>query len=464
MEFYRADWPAGEVPEETTGFVGRRAELIRAGCALREARMVTLTGAGGVGKTRLALRTAAGLRADFPDGVWLVELSPVPRTGRHGAEELALIVMEALRLADQTTRPAIEVVAEWLADKRLLLLLDCCEHLTAPCADLAGSLLTAAPGLRVLATSRQPLGARDERVLTVPPLPVPGPGRPRSGTEQGEDAVALFLQRAAGTAPGLAADTAAQGTVTEICARLEGIPLAIELAAARLLDLPLDQLRAHLQARFDVLAADPGAHGHGEPRHQALRTTIGWSHELCAPRERLLWARLSVFAGGFDQPAAQAVCAGGPLAAADVPRLLDGLVAKSLLQRRAYVATGAVRYAMLDTVREFGADWLAELGEAGVTARRHRDHFLHLARRADAEWVGPHQVAWCRRAIVDHANFRTALDFCLTENEGQAALELGGALWFSWFACGYARAGRHHLDQALARWTEPGPGRVPGDV
>ncbi|MER6693488.1 ATP-binding protein [Streptomyces minutiscleroticus] len=458
MEFYRGDWPAGEVPEETTGFVGRRAELIRAGCALQETRLVTLTGVGGVGKTRLALRAAAGLRATFPDGVWLVELSPVPRTGRHDTELLALIVMEALRLADQTTRPATEVVAEWLADKRLLLLLDCCEHLTAPCADLVGDLLSAAPGLRILATSRQPLSARDERVMTVPPLPVPRPGRPQGGPGQEEDAVALFLQRAADAAPGLATDAAARAVVAEICVRLEGLPLAIELAAARLPELTLDQLRADLHSRFEVLAADPEAYGDGEPRHQALRTTIGWSHELCAPLERLLWARLSVFAGGCDREAAQAVCAGGPLSAEEVPRLLDGLVAKSLLQRRAHV-TGTVRYAMLDTVREFGADWLAGLGEAGAIARRHRDHFLALARRADAEWVGPHQVAWCWRAVVDHANFRAALDHCLTEGEEQAALELGGALWFSWFACGYARAGRHYLDRALARWTDPGPAR-----
>ncbi|GGY10117.1 hypothetical protein GCM10010358_73330 [Streptomyces minutiscleroticus] len=458
MEFYRTGWPAGEAPQETTSFVGRRTELLGTAWALAEARLVTLTGVGGVGKTRLALRAAREARTAFPDGVWLVELSSLPRTERCDSELLALMVMEALRLADQTTRPATEVVCEWLADKHLLLVLDCCEHLIPACAHLAGNLLTAAPGLRILATSRQPLGTRGERVLAVPPLPVPGRDRPPADAEDGQDAVALFLQRAADTAPDRAADTAAHAVVREICARLEGVPLAVELAAARLPELTLTQLRAHLKARFEVLAADPDAYGDGEPRHQALRTTIGWSHELCAPLERLLWARLSVFAGGFDQEAARAVCAGGPLAAADVPRLLDTLVGKSLLQRRLYV-TGLVRYTMLDTVREFGAQWLAGLGEERATARRHRDHYLDLARRADAAWGGPGQVAWHVRTVVEHANFRTALDFCLTGGEGQAALELGGALWFFWFACRYAREGRHYLDQILARWPEPEPAR-----
>ncbi|WP_190195183.1 ATP-binding protein [Streptomyces minutiscleroticus] len=458
MGFYRTGWAAGEMPEETSSFVGRRAELLKTGGALEEARLVTLTGVGGVGKTRLALRAAAESRAAFPDGVWLVELSPLP-PGQRDSELIALTVMEALRLADRTTRPATEVVCEWLAGRHLLLVLDCCEHLIPACAHLAGKLLTAAPGLRILATSRQFLGIRSEHVVTVPPLPAPGPDRPPAGAGQGEDAVALFTDRAAHAAPGLAGDLAARAVVADICARLEGIPLAVELAAARLPELTLTQLRAHLKARFEVLAADPDAYGDGEPRHQALRTTIGWSHELCAPLERLLWARLSVFAGGFDQEAAQAVCAGGPLAAADVPRLLDSLVGKSLLQRRAYV-TGLVRYTMLDTVREFGAQWLAGLGEERATARRHRDHYLGLARRADAAWIGPGQVAWYARAVAEHANFRTALDFCLTEDEGQAALELGGALWFFWFACGYAREGRRYLDQALARWTDPGPTRT----
>ncbi|GGZ42794.1 ATP-binding protein [Streptomyces poonensis] len=455
MEFFRADWPAGEVPVETTSFVGRRAELIEIGCTLEEARLVTLTGVGGVGKTRLALRAAAGLRAAFPDGVHLVELSPVPRAEHHDTNLLALTVMEALRLEDQTTRPALEVVSEWLADKHLLLLLDCCEHLTVPCAHLAGELLTAAPGLRILATSRQPLGSPAERVLAVPPLPLPGPDH-AGGIGDRDGAVALFLHRTVDLMPGLAADDAGRKTVTDVCARLEGIPLAIELAAARLPELTPHQLLERLQARFEVLTADED--GGGEPRHQALRTTIGWSHELCAPLERLLWARLSVFAGGFDRDAAQDVCAGGPLAAADVPRLLDGLAARSLLRRQT-AGAGVARYTMLDTVREFGAQWLAGLGEDQATARRHCAHFLAFARQADAAWVGPDQSAWYQRTATDHANFRAALDRCLTRGDGHTALELGASLWFFWLACGFLREGRHYLDRALARFPEPSPVR-----
>ncbi|MEV0225302.1 regulator [Streptomyces sp. NPDC050704] len=302
----------------------------------------------------------------------------------------------------------------------------------------------------------------------------PGPD-PRPGPECApgpvavhgcSDALALFVDRAAAAAPGLdlglELDDVARAAAEALCRRLDGIPLAIELAAAQLSDCSLDALSERLHSRFEVLTARHHAVSGALARHSTLRTTIGWSHELCTPLERLLWARLSVFAGGFDLNAAESVCSGGPLPARTVPETLDGLVAKSLVRPRADGPGPVLRYGMLDTVREYGTHWLRELGEdeADAARRRHRDFYRELARRADAEWFGPHQVSWYERTVADHANLRCALDFCLTDADGRSALEMGGALWFFWCGCGFAREGRHYLEQALDRFPAPGPHRA----
>ncbi|MEU7583665.1 hypothetical protein AB0B50_39510 [Streptomyces sp. NPDC041068] len=436
---------AGNLPTETTSFVGRGAELRAVAAAVADARLVTLTGVGGVGKTRLAQRAGAELRGGFPDGVWLVGLSQLSEPAL-----MALVLYEALRLADQTNRPAIEVVADWLADKELLLILDCCEHLAADCADFVRTLLAAAPGVRVLATSRRPLGLAGEDVVPVPPLPVDCQGT------RLPDAVQLFMDRADEAAPSAVLAEEDGEAVAEICARLDGIPLAIELATARLQEMDLGLLQQRLHARFETLTAPHTWHDKGEPRHQALRTTIGWSHQLCTPEERLAWARLSVFAGGFEQEAAELVCAGGPLGSDRIGGLLSTLVDKSLL--RSTTTPRGPRYSMLDTVREYGEEWLRELGEEQRLSERHRDYYRWLARLGYQEWSGPRQLDWYRRTTAEHGNLRTALDACLTDPDPRLALEMAGNLWFFWCCCGFQREGRHYLDQALARKPDTGPG------
>ncbi|MFP3991843.1 hypothetical protein U9R90_31090 [Streptomyces sp. E11-3] len=414
-------------------------------------RLVTLLGPGGVGKTRLAVEAARRMRSAYPDGVWLVELSALHGVGMAGPGVLGLMAMEALRVADQTTRAAMEALAAWIADKRLLLVLDSCEHLLEDCAAFVDMLMHA-PHVHILATSRRRLGLPGEQCVEVEPLPVDEPG-----TETRDDAVTLFADRAATVCSGFVLDEATRPVAASVCRYLDGIPLAVELAAARLSTLSLTELDDHLGTRTDhrlaLLASDNGTRD--ASRHRALRTTIGWSHELCAPLERLLWARLAVFTGGFDIEAAQEVCAGGPLAAGQVPVLLDELAAQSIVQRDQH--TGMTRFRMLDTVREYGADWLRELGEEDAVRLRHREYYRRLARDGCAEWNTGRQVQWCERVLTEHANLRAAVDWSLDRPDRRAALEIAGTAGFLWRHCGHVREAHYCLDRALAADPSPGP-------
>ncbi|MEU7039595.1 regulator [Streptomyces varsoviensis] len=453
----RAERTPGNLTAPRTATVDRRTEVAEIERLLQEpsregaARLVTLTGVGGVGKTRVALSAAAALRPRFRDGVWLVELSPL----RRGAL-LAHVIAETLPLADQSTRPMIDVLTEYLAERELLLVLDTCEHLADDCALVTEILLRAAPGLRVLATSRRVLDVVGERVITIEPLPVPDADDARADTA---DAVALLTLRAREAVPGFTVTDADRAELVRLCRRLDGLPLAIELAAARLRDLPIRELTARLDDRFAVLGDTDDIAGDAEPPwHQALRTAIGWSHQLCTPAERLLWARLSVFAGGFDAETAVRVCADDHLPARRIPAVLATLGEKSILIWQP--TGGGERYRMLDTIREYGAHWLRGLGEDDTLRRRHRDHYLALARRGDAEWIGPEQFAWYDRMTAEHDNLRAALEYSLAESEGHSALEMAAALWFFWYGCGFFKEGRLYLDQALAADTAPSPARV----
>ncbi|MET9604377.1 NB-ARC domain-containing protein [Streptomyces sp. NPDC006512] len=423
---------AGDDDGGPASFVGRNGELGALRTALAARRLITLTGPGGVGKTRLARRAlegAATSRGPFPDGVHWADLSPLP-----GDRLLPDTVADALDLADHTSRTLAEAVRAWIGARRLLLVLDCCEHLTAAVRDLVRDLLAAAPHLVVLVTSREPLGLADEHVLEIGPLP---------HSDGAGEALALFTARADAARPGppqpwtpgrLAAAHA-------ICVRLQGIPLALELAAAQLTDHTVEELAARLARRIGVL---PAAGATRPPRHRALRTAIGWSHEWCTPRERLLWLRLSVFGGVFDEDAARAVCAAAPLRPEDVPPLLAALTAKSVV-RRTPDGTG---YRMLDTIREYGAMWRDAVGETDALRARHAAHFLGLVRTAEREWLGPGQRDAYRGIATGHQDLCAALDHYLATAPA-TAVELAGRVGFFWACCGHLHAARGYLERSL---------------
>ncbi|MEU8378037.1 ATPase [Streptosporangium sp. NPDC048865] len=427
----------GNLPNELTSFVGRTRLLTTLRQRLGEHRLVTVTGIGGVGKSRTALRIAHQMRGDFKDGVWFADLARLQDSGmvRH-------TITSALGIADQSARSADETLVEWLGDREILLIIDTCEHLVDACGALFEDLLGTAGGLTILATSRQSLNARGEHTVTIPPLAVPGdsPGEDVFSNE----AVQLFLARASAVVPNFMLDEHNIGPVAELCRRLDGIPLAIELAAVRMRALSVEQILGLLADRFSLLA---GASRTALPRHQTLRAAIGWSHELCEPAERLLWARLSVFAGDFELDAARYVCSGDSLQSEDIMELISSLVEKSILLSDG--TPSGHRYRLIDTLRQYGEEWLDKLGETAVIREKHRDYYLQLAKRSEDAWSGARQVYWYVRMRHEHDNIRVALDHCLrTPGEVQAGLKLLSSLWFMWVACGLAREGRLYLELA----------------
>ncbi|WP_371780906.1 ATP-binding protein [Streptosporangium subroseum] len=416
----------GNVPAETSSLVGRRRELDELAALVGRSPLVTITGVAGVGKTRLAIRTAGRLRDSFADGAWVVELS-----AQQNGDLIGHDIAAVLGLREQAVRPQSEVLADFLADKHLMLVLDTCDHLIDACAALLRRVLADAPHARVLVTSRRPLGLPGERLFPVEPLPVPEEGG------AGTDAVRLFTERAHALVPGLSLDPEA---VAQVCRLLDGIPLAIELAARRLRALSPQQIAERLDDRFALLVG-----GSRTPfgRHQTMRTAVGWSHELCTAEERLLWARLSVFAGWFDADDARVVCADERLTGFELARLVDGSI---------LIAEGS-RYRMLATIRDYGREWLRRLGEEEAFVRRHRDHYLTQARRAEAEWYGPRQPQWADWAHRELPNLKAILDH-------DEEFDLVTALWFVWCCLGRAEQGRHYLDRTLDRRPEPSPGRT----
>ena len=439
----------GRLPAELTSFIGRGAELRAVRAALATARLVTLTGVGGAGKTRLAVRLGHELRRVYPDGVWHVELGSVAEDDLIG-----YAVLEVLGLRSGSDLPPVSHVVDYLADRTLLLIVDNCEHVLAGCARLLMALLPACPGLRILCTSRQPLGVLGEVVFPVLPLAVPG--STAKGTARSYPAVALFAERAVAVAPGFGVDTGNEPYVMEICRRLDGLPLAIELAAARLRTLTVEQLAARLTDRFAVLEARHAAQAH----HRRLWDTFAWSFELCSVAERELWARLSVFPGSFCLDAATAVCGGDDLSGDAVLEALVGLVDKSVVLRDD--APGPVPYRLLESVREYGYARLDTTDPGmGLVRRRHRDWYRGLAERFDAEWFGPDQVSWAGRMRAELPNVRAALEWCLsTPGETPTGLGLAAALRYYWTGCGALSEGRHWLDRLLAADSRPTAARV----
>jgi predicted ATPase/DNA-binding CsgD family transcriptional regulator len=402
------------LPAELTSFVGRRQELHDVKRLLTTTRLLTLTGSGGAGKTRLALRAAAEMSRGFPDGVWLVPLGSI-----HDPLLVTQAVFSALGLQDRSAGWSLSTLAEHLAGKRLLLVLDNCEHLLDGCAVLASTLIMSCPALHVLATSRQALGIAGEVRMLVPPLSLPDAGDDIS-VEQvlNSDAVWLLSERAADAVPGFAVGPGNAAAVSGLCRRLDGIPLALELAAVRLGSLSLDQLNQGLANELSILGS---GHRGADARQQTLEATIGWSYGLLDEQERLLLARLSVFAGGFDAEAAIAVCCDVRLPAGRIVDLLGALVEKSILNRD--LNDPDPRYGLLETIRAYGRQRLRELGEETVIQKRHLEWICALGKMAGA-WDA-RQPELFHRMYRERDNLWAALDFCVRQPaEVAAAAEL----------------------------------------
>jgi predicted ATPase/DNA-binding CsgD family transcriptional regulator len=435
------------LPIETTSFIDRRSELAEGRRLLAKARLVTLTGPGGVGKTRLATRLATGLERAFPDGVRCVHLA-----GLHDPTLVPVAAADALGLHDNSDQPPLPALVDQVRDRRLLLVLDNCEHLLTSCVRLAAALLHGTPGIRILATSRHRLALTEEHLLEVRPLPVPDPDGDLSQPD-GYASLALFAERAAAVVPGFTLTPANRASVARLCHRLDGLPLAIELATVRMRLLGIDQLLERLDDRYRLLTAGSPA---VLPRHQTLRAAVDWSHELCTPQEQVVWARASVLAGGFDLEAAEAVCADGEqVRSHEVLEAVAGLVDKSVLTRDEQ--DGTVRYRLLDTLRHYGLEKLRLTPGAETEARRRqRDWMQKRAAEYERAWFGPGQREIVTRLQADQDNLRAVLDFSLAApGEAPAGLRLAGTLWFFWHACGGTREGRYWLERALDANSEP---------
>ena len=418
-----------------TSFVGREREIAELQALLADdRRLLTLTGPGGTGKTRLALEVVTRTVEHFEDGVWWLELAPI-----SDPDLVPQAVASVLNLSESTGHSLTEVIIEDLRELEILLVLDNCEHLLDACARLAEVLLHACPGLVILATSREALGVAGERSFPVPPLSVPERSPAFEGLEEYE-AVWLFVERAQDVAPGFELTEHNALAVAKLCRILDGIPLAIELAAARARVMSVEQISSRLEDSFDLLA---GGSRTAEPRQRTLRAAIDWSYDLLPEEERVLFRRLSVFAGGFTLDATEAVCSGEDLEREEILELLSHLVEKSLV----LVAEqgGEVRYRLLETVRQYGVEKLNESGEAERVRERHARYYLNLAEEAELE---PEREARLER---EHDNLRAALSWALGGTKTELGLGLAAALWSFWYTHGYLSEGRAFLDVAICR-------------
>jgi predicted ATPase/class 3 adenylate cyclase len=429
------------LPQQVTSFVGRERELDEARQALARTRLLTFLGAGGIGKTRLSLQVAAEALDDYPDGAWFVELAPIadPRL-------VPQVVASTLGVKEDASASIADALVAHLADKTSLVVLDNCEHLLDACARLADRLLRDAPKVKLMASSREPLHIPGETVYPVPALAVPDPGK-----RAGDSAIAtfpsvqLFLERATSVSPSFRITDANAVTVAEICRHLDGIPLAIELAAARVRAMPLDAIATRLHDRFHLLT---GGSRTALPRQQTLRALIDWSHDLLAPAERVLFRRLAVFAGSCALDAAENVCTGGEIEEAQVLDLLVSLVDKSLVV--ADLDHG--RYRMLETIREYAGERLQASGEDAGLRDRHLDHYVARAVTAAPHLYGHDQGKWYSQLDADLENLRAAHAWCdHAEGGGAKGLQLVNAIKPYWYWRGLLKVGKHATLEALGR-------------
>jgi predicted ATPase/DNA-binding CsgD family transcriptional regulator len=431
---------ATNLPAPVSSFIGREAELAAVRALVAGSRLVTLTGSGGAGKTRLALQVAAGLADGTGDGVWFADLAPL-----WDPDLVAVTVADVLGVRQEPGRPVVDTLVEAVGGRKLLVLLDNCEHMVGTCAKLADVLLRGCPGLVLLATSREPLGIGGERVYRVPSLGVPAEGAD-VGVVRASEAVRLLADRAAAQGVPLGQDEHSAVVAGRICRRLDGIPLAIELAAARLRVLPAAELEARLDERFALLT---GGSRVGLARQQTLRAMVDWSWELLTGAERAVLAALSVFAGGFGLVAAEAVAAAEDVSAGEVLGLLGALVDKSLVQFD-HAGAGPGRYRLLETVRQYAAGRLDARGPAAGAARvAHRDYYLALAEAAAPQLVAADQAAWLDRLDAELGNLRAAIAFSLTQPDPEPGLRLAASLRVYWRVRGHAAEGASTLRALL---------------
>ncbi len=428
------------LPRQVTSFIGRARALAEVRELLNRSRLLTLVGFGGIGKSRLALQASASVMNDYADGVWLVEMAPltdprlVPQT-----------VAAALGVREEAGRPVLEALLKYVRDRQLLLVVDCCEHLVRACAELASQMLHAGPRLKILATSRERLNVEGESTFPVRPLAVPEPQQSITlDALQRYEAVHLFIDRAVGVQPAFQLTSHTAAAVADICHHVEGIPLAIELAAARMRAMSVENLAERVGDRFRLLTrGDPMA----APRQQTLRALIDWSYDHLSDREKTLFRRLAVFVGGWTLDAAEVVGAGDDLEAIDVLDFLSDLIEKSLVVMDAE----GKRFRLLDTVREYALERLEESGEDEGVRMLHLAFYLAFAEKGKAQFLGPEQGLWYTRFDLERDNFLAAHAWCSrAPGHAESGLRLVYALSLYWIHRGGLQLGQRVTLEALA--------------
>jgi non-specific serine/threonine protein kinase len=433
--------PHHNLPLELSSFVGREKELAEVRRLLQDTRLLTLTGSGGCGKTRLALAVAREVVEGFDDGVWLVDLAPLADPSL-----VPQALASTLGVREQPARSLTETLSDYLGSKKVLVVLDNCEHLIETCAELVEALLRSCPELRILATSREALDIAGEISWPVPSLTLPDLRRLLDIESLARyESARLFVKRAAAVKPTFALTEQNAPAVARACYRLDGIPLAIELAAARTKVLSVEEISERLDGTLGLLASGGRT---ALPRHRTLRATMNWSHELLPEDEQTLFRRLTVFAGGFTLEAAESVCAGEDLERDEVLELLSHLVDKSLVT--AQEKGGETRYRLLEMVRKYGREKLDGAEEVNEVGRRHASFYVELAEEAEPELKGEGQVAWLERLETEHDNLRAAMRWLLDRGESEEAARLGWALWLYWGIRAHFAEGRRYMEQALS--------------
>jgi predicted ATPase/DNA-binding XRE family transcriptional regulator len=434
--------PQHNLPAPLSELIGREIEVAAVSARLQKARLFTLTGVGGCGKTRLALEVARQLVERYADGVWLTELAPLADPSL--VAQTVAAVLDVRETPEQSIESALVGA---LRARRLLLVLDNCEHVLDSCAQLVDALLRECPHVQVLATSREALGLMGEAARRVPSLAVPDLRQPPAPAGlRSTPSVQLFVQRAEALQPQFSLGDTNARAVAEICVRLDGIPLALELAAARVEALTVDQVAARLDQRFRLLT---GGSRTALPRQQTLRATLDWSYELLGALERCLFDRLSVFAGGWTLDAAEAVCAHDGIYPEDVLELLARLIRKSLvIAEQKYV--GSARYRLLETLRQYGQERLLGATDAEAIYSRHAHYYLALAEAVPQTSWGVEQADWLERVAIERDNLRAALAWFITTNAAEQAIRLGGVLYPIWLSSGYLTDGQTQIQKVLA--------------